>query len=123
MHVDTDDEESNTGPFLPTHAARHRPPKNFPRKNPTERKQHKKKKTEDRTDYNFDTDASSIHDDENETVPEFVDDDFVASVKATKLVFINNTIKRCYGCGEKFNHGKMIPPRNLVFSRKTGRNV
>ena len=121
LQLDTDDEEGNTRPFLPTHAARHRPPKTFSRKNPTERKQRKKKKSEDRTDYNFDTDASSIHDDENETVPEFVDDDFVASVKATKLVFINNTIKRCYGCGEKFNHGKMVPPRNLVFSRKTRR--
>ena len=67
------------------------------------------------------TDASSIHSDEKEDVPTFVDDDFVSSVHDTKLVFINNTTKRCYGCGQPFQHDKMVVPGNLVFSRKTKR--
>ena len=67
------------------------------------------------------TDASSIHSDEREDVPAFVDDDFVSSVHATKLVFINNTIKRCYGCGQSFQHDEMVVPGDLVFSRKTRR--
>ena len=67
------------------------------------------------------SDASSIHSDELEEVPQFVGDDFVGSVKATKLVFINNTSKRCYGCSQPFQHSKMVAPGNLVFSKKTRR--
>ena len=42
-------------------------------------------------------------------------------MRATKLVFIKNTIKRCYGCGQPFNHEEMLSPGNLVFSKKTRR--
>ena len=35
---------------------------------------------------------------------------------------VNNTIKRCYGCGQPFQHDKMVVPGNLVFSRKTKRS-
>ena len=81
----------------------------------------KKRREEDHKKRNICLMPVSIHSDELEEVPQFVDDDFVGSVRATKLVFINNTIKRCYGCGQPFQHSKMLSPRNLVFSKKTRR--
>ena len=124
MHGDVNaetDEEDPAGKenvFIPTDAARHRAPKVHSKKNPTQRKPKGKMYTNSQEDGNM-TDASSIHSDEREDVPAFVDDDFVSSVRATKLVFINNTIKRCYGCGQPFQHDKMVVPGDLVFSRKT----
>ena len=103
--------------FIPTDVARHRAPRVHSKRNPTEKK-HKGRSSQEEA---FMSDASSIHSDELEEVPQFVDDNFVGSVKATKLVFINNTIKRCYGCGQPFQHSKMVTPGNLVFSKKTRR--
>ena len=126
MHGDVNaktDEEEPAGKenvFIPTDGARHRAPKVHSKKNPTQRKPKGKMYTNSQEDGNM-TDASSIHSDEKEDVPAFVDDDFVSSVHATKLVFINNTIKRCYGCGKPFQHDKMVVPGDLVFSRKTRR--
>ena len=126
MHGDVNaetDEEDPAGKenvFIPTDAARHRAPKVHSKKNPTQRKPKGKMYTNSQEDGNM-TDASSIHSDEREDVPAFVDDDFVSSVHVTKLVFINNTIKRCYGCGQPFQHDKMVVPGDFVFSRKTRR--
>ena len=118
VNAETDNEE-NSGQaniFIPTDAARHRAPRVHSKRNPTEKKKGRRSQEEE-----YMSDASSIHSDELEEVPQFVDDDFVGSVRATKLVFINNTIKRCYGCGQPFQHSKMVSPRNLVFSKKTRR--
>ena len=116
VNAQTDDEENSEG-FIPTDSARHRAPRYHSKKNPTEKR---KKGILSQEEANM-SDASSIHSEEQEEVPQFVDDDFVSSVRATKLVFINNTIKRCYGCGQPFNHEKMLSPGNLVFSKKTRR--
>ena len=118
VNAETDNEE-NSGKeniFILTDAARHRAPRVHSKRNPTEKKKGRRLQEEE-----YMSDASSIHSDELEEVPQFVDDDFVGSVKATKLVFINNTIKRCYGCGQPFQHSQMVSPRNLVFSKKTRR--
>ena len=119
VNAQTDDEENSEGyrAFIPTDSARHRAPRYHSKKNPTE----KRKKGRLSQEEAYMSDASSIHSDEQEEVPQFVDDDFVSSVRATKLVFINNTIKRCYGCGQPFNHEQMVAPGNLVFSKKTKR--
>ena len=116
VNAQTDDEENSEG-FVPTDSARHRAPWYHSKKNPTEKR---KKGILSQEEANM-SDASSIHSEEQEEVPQFVDDDFVSSVRATKLVFINNTIKRCYGCGQPFNHEEMLSPGNLVFSKKTRR--
>ena len=116
VNAQTDDEENSEG-FVPTDSARHRAPRYHSKKNPTEKR---KKGILSQEEANM-SDASSIHSEEQEEVPQFVDDDFVSSVRATKLVFINNTIKRCYGCGQPFNHEQMLSPGNLVFSKKTRR--
>ena len=119
VNAQTDDEENTEGyrVFIPTDSARHRAPRYHSKKNLTE----KRKKGTLSQEEAYISDASSIHSDEQEEVPQFVDDDFVSSVRATKLVFINNTIKRCYGCGQEFNHQQMVSPGNLVFSKKTRR--
>ena len=116
VNAQTDDEENSEG-FIPTDSARHRAPRYHSKKNLTEKR---KKGILSQEEANM-SDASSIHSEEEEEVPQFVDDDFVSSVRATKLVFINNTIKRCYGCGQPFNHEEMLSPGNLVFSKKTRR--
>ena len=116
VNAQTDDEENSEG-FVPTDSARHRAPRYHSKKNPTEKR---KKGILSQEEANM-SDASSIQSEEQEEVPQFVDDDFVSSVRATKLVFINNTIKRCYGCGQPFNHEQMLSPGNLVFSKKTRR--
>ena len=111
VNAETDEEDpaGKENVFIPTEHSK---------KNPTQRKPKGRMYTNSQEDGNM-TDASSIHSDEREDVPTFVDDDFVSSVCATKLVFINNTIKRCYGCGQPFQYDKMVVPGNLVFSRKT----
>ena len=116
VNAQTDDEENSEG-FVPTDSARHRAPRYHSKKNVTEKR---KKGILSQEEANM-SDASSIHSEEQEEVPQFVDDNFVSSVRATKLVFINNTIKRCYGCGQPFNHEEMLSPGNLVFSKKTRR--
>ena len=116
VNAQTDDKENSEG-FVPMDSARHRAPRYHSKKNPTEKR---KKGILSQEEANM-SDASSIHSEEQEEVPQFVDDDFVSSVRATKLVFINNTIKRCYGCGQPFNHEQMLSPGNLVFSKKTRR--
>ena len=116
VNAQTDDEE-NSERFVPTDSARHRAPWYHSKKNPTEKR---KKGILSQEEANM-SDASSIHSEEQEELPQFVDDDFVSSLRATKLVFINNTIKRCYGCGQPFNHEQMLSPGNLVFSKKTRR--
>ena len=116
VNAQTDDEENSEG-FIPTDSARHTAPRFHSKKNLTEKR---KKGILSQEEANM-SDASSIHSEEQEEVPQFVDDDFVSSVRATKLVFINNTIKRCYGCGQPFNHEQMLSPGNLVFSKKTRR--
>ena len=119
VNAETDNEENSgrQNMFIPTDAARLRAPRVHSKRNPTEKK-HKGRSSQEEA---YMSDASSIHSDELEEVPQFVDDDFVGSMKATKLVFINNTIKRCYGCGQPFQHSKMVAPGNLVFSKKTRR--
>ena len=120
VNAETDEEDpaGKENVFIPTDAVRHWAPKVHSKKNPTQRKPKGRMYTNSQEDGNM-SDASLIHSDEREDVPAFVDDDFVSSVCATKLVFINNTIKRCYGCGQPFHHDKMVVPGNLVFSRKT----
>ena len=120
VNAETDEEDpaGKENVFIPTDAARHRVPKVHSKKNPTQRKPKGRMYTNSQEDGNM-TDASSFHSDEREDVPTFVDDDFVSSVCATKLVFIKNTIKRCYGCGQPFQHDKMVVPGSLVFLRKT----
>ena len=81
----------------------------------------KRKKTTQPVIEDDDTDASSIHSDEKEDVPEFIDEDYVTSVRATKIIELNATIKKCYSCGLYYNHEKMVPPYNLIFSWKTKR--
>ena len=117
------DVEENDDPFCPTDAARHRAPQFHSQKNPTEQKNKglKRKKKNIPVIVDDDTDASSIHSDEKEDVPEFIDDDYVDSIGATKIIELNATIKKCYSCGLYFNHEKMVPPYNLIFSRKTKR--
>ena len=62
---------------------------------------------------------SSIHEDENEEVPAFIDEDYIRSVRATKIVRLNPTICKCYTCDYYFEHIKIKPPMDLVFTRKT----
>ena len=109
VNAETDEEDpaGKENVFLPTDAARHKAPRVHSKKNPTQRKPKGRMYTNSQEDGNM-TDASLIHSDEREDV-------------ATKLVFINNTIMRCYGYGQQFQHDKMVVPGNLVFSRKTKR--
>ena len=122
LNSHTDVEEDDDA-FCPTDRARHRAPRFHSQKNPTEKKFKglKRKKTTRPVIEDDETDASSIHSDEKEDVPEFIDEDYVDSVSATKIIELNATIKKCYSCGVYFNHQKMVPPYNLIFSRKTKR--
>ena len=75
VNAKTDDEENSEG-FIPMDSARHRAPRYHSKKNPTE----KRKKSQEEANM---SDASSIHSEEQEEVPQFVDDNFVSSVRAT----------------------------------------
>ena len=121
VNEDTDDEEGNR-PCLPLDKAKHKAPRTYSRKNPTQKKKENAAAVQEDEDANlFDSDLSSIHDDEIEDVPGFIDEDYIRSVQATKIIFLNATIKKCYGCDLYFEHKKMMPPLDLVFSKKTKR--
>ena len=110
MNEDTDDEEGNR-PCLPLDKAKHKAPPTYSRKNPTQKKKENAAAVEEDEDANlFDSDLSSIHEDEIEDVPGFIDEDYIRSVQATKIIFLNATIKKCYGCDLYFEHKKMMPP-------------
>ena len=81
----------------------------------------KRQRVEDEDENVFDTDLSSIHKDENEEVPAFINEDYIRSVRATKIVWLNPTIRKCYTCHYYFEHKKIKPPMDLVFTRKTKR--
>ena len=70
VNAKTDDEENSEG-FVPTDSARHRAPWYHSKKNPTEKR---KKGILSQEEANM-SDASSIHSEEQEEVPQFVDDD------------------------------------------------
>ena len=93
----------------------------IPRRTQQKKKGLKRKKTTWPVIEDDDTDASSIHSNEKEDVPEFIDEDYVDSISATKIIELNATIKKCYSCGLYYSHEKMVPPYNLIFSRKTKR--
>ena len=80
VNAETDEEDpaGKEHVFIPTDAARHRVPKVHSKKNRTQRKPKGRMYTNSQEDGNM-TDASSIHSDEREDVPAFVDDDFVSS--------------------------------------------
>ena len=80
VNAQTDDEE-NSERFVPMDSARHRAPRYHSKKNPTEKR---KKGILSQEEANM-SDASSIHSEEQEEVPQFVDDNFVSSVRATKF--------------------------------------
>ena len=86
VNAETDEEDpaGKENVFIPTDAARHRAPKVHSKKNPTQRKPKGKMYTNSQEDGNM-TDASSIHSDEREDVPAFVDDDFVSSVSCHQV--------------------------------------
>ena len=72
VNAQTDDEENSEG-FIPTDSARHRAPRYHSKKNPTEKR---KKGILSQEEANM-SDASSIHSEEQEEVPQFVDDDLL----------------------------------------------
>ena len=128
----TDDENDDDLPFCPTDNARHKPPRIYNKKNPTQRKELGRKgkgkgKGKSRRNYyeinSSDSDASSIHDDEIEDVPDFIDAEYVDSVAATKLISLNNAVqvKKCYTCNHLFDREHMVAPYDMVFTRKTKR--
>ena len=116
VNAPTDDEDCNE-PLLPQDRAKHKAPRTYSRNNPTQKK--KRQRVEDEDENVFDTNLSSIHEDENEEVPAFIDEDYIRSVRATKIVWLNPTIRKCYTCDYYFEHKKIKPPMDLVFTRKT----
>ena len=76
----TDEDDKENVPFVPTNRSRHRPPM-LHSKNPSERKGKGKALTVRFYEINSsNSDASSIHEDEKEDVPNFIDDDYLDSV-------------------------------------------
>ena len=121
----TDDDDDENIPFIPTDRARHRPPRVHSKNNPTERKGKGKGKVPVwfYKIHSSDSDASSIHDDEKDEVPDFIDDDYLSSIGVMKLILLESAIRveNCYTCKEEFDHQMMVPPYNLIFCRKTKR--
>ena len=113
VNAPTDDEDCNE-PLLPQDRAKHKAPRTYSRNNPTQKK--KRQRVEDEDENVFDTDLSSIHEDEKEEVPAFIDEDYIRSVQATKIVQLNPTIHKCYTCDYYFEHKKIKPPMDLVFT-------
>ena len=113
VNAETDDEDGNQ-PCLPQDRAKHKAPRTYSWKNPTQRK--KSKRVEGEDENVFDSDLSSIHEDECEEVPTFIDEDYIRSVRATKIIRLNPTICKCYTCNYYFEHQKMKPPMDLVFT-------
>ena len=109
----TDEDDEEIVPFVPTDRLRHRPPMLHSKKNPSERKGKGKALNVRFYEINSsDSDASSIHEDEKEDVPNFTDDNYLNSVGITKMVLINDTIRvqKCYTCKQEFNREQMVPP-------------
>ena len=119
LNTDTDDDEEGNQPCLPQDTAKHKAPRTFSRKNPTQKK--RRRIVEDEDENVFDSDLSSVHDDECEEVPGFIDEDYIRSVRATKIIRLNPTIRKCYTCDYYFEHDKIKPPMDLVLTRKTRR--
>ena len=119
VNAETDEDEDGNQPCLPQDIAKHKAPRTYSRKNPTQRK--KRKQVEDEDENVFDSDLSSIHEDECEEVPGFIDEDYIRSVRATKIIRLNPTIRKCYTCDYYFEHNKIKAPMDLVFTRKTRR--
>ena len=95
----TDEGDEENVPFVQTDRSRHKPPMLHSKKNPSERKGKGKGKGKGKAlNVRFyeinssDSDASSIHEDEIEDVPNFIDDDYLDSVGVTKIILINDTI-------------------------------
>ena len=86
MNAPTDDDENGNEPCLPVDSAKHNVLRTYSRKNPTQKK--KRQKVEDEDENVFDSDISSIHEDELEEVPSFIDEDYIRSVRATKIVLL-----------------------------------
>ena len=119
VNAETDEDEDGNQPCLPQDIAKHKAPRTYSRENPTQRK--KRKQVEDEDENVFDSDLSSIHEDECEEVPGFIDEDYIRSVRATKIIRLNPTIRKCYTCDYYFEHNKIKAPMDLVFTRKTRR--
>ena len=78
VNAETDDDKNGNQPCLPQDRAKHKAPRTYSRKNPTQKK--KRKQVEDEDKNVFDSDLSSIHEDEYEEVPGFIDEDYIRSV-------------------------------------------
>ena len=121
--TDDDDEENN--PFIPTDRARHRSPRVHSKNNPTERKGKGKGKAPVwfYEIHSSNSDASSIHDNEKDEVPDFIDDEHLGSIGVMKLILLESAIRveKCYTCKEELDCQMMVPPYNLIFCRKTKR--
>ena len=128
----TDEEEEENNLFCPMDAVHHKPPRVHSKKNPTQQKEFKGKgkgkgKGKSCATYyeihSSDSDASSIHEDEIEDVLDFIDAEYVNSVGATKLISIQNavSVKKCYTCSHLIERDRMVPPYDLIFTRKTRR--
>ena len=78
LNAPMDDDEEGNEPCLPEDRAKHRAPWTYSRKNPTQKK--KRQRVFDDEDNVFDSDLSSIHEDEMEEVPNFIDEDYIGSV-------------------------------------------
>ena len=55
--------------------------------------------------------------------PDFIDAKYVDNVGATKLISLDIAVrvKKCYTCNHLFDRDCMVPPYDLIFSRKTKR--
>lgn len=118
--------------FIPTQTARHRAPEVPSSQNPTQSSQvagsQRSKKTKFRKKtggiphlVNSDCSSdSSIHEDEQISVEADIDIEYVNRIEATKIVFLNKSVQKCYGCGQVFDHEKMSPPDNLIICKKHG---
>ena len=91
----TDDDDEENIPFIPTIRARHRPPRVHSKNNPTERKGKSKGKAPVRfyEIHSSNSNASSIHDDEKDEVPDFIDDEYFGSIGVTKLILLESAIR------------------------------
>ena len=58
-----------------------------------------------------------------EHVPDFIDAEYVDNVGVTKLISLDVAVrvKKCYTCNHLFDRDRMVPPYDLIFSRKTKR--
>ena len=86
-------------PLIPTDRARHRSPRVHSKNNPTERKGKGKGKGKGKVPVWFykihssNSDASSIHDNEKDEVPDFIDDEYLGSIGVMKLILLESAIR------------------------------